>query len=76
MNAQQRERHLADIQHLTVACPMTTCNTALCPLHDVRKLAPQKRVEWVRALTDGDVEYFATYHQICLQWLDGDGAEH
>jgi len=44
MNMQQRERLLADIQHLTVACPHDNCNASLCPLHDVRKLAPEKRV--------------------------------
>jgi hypothetical protein len=76
MNAQQRERLLTDIQHLTLACPRDNCNPSFCPLHDVRKLAPENRVEWVRALTDDDLEYFATYHQICLQRSEGDGAKH
>jgi hypothetical protein len=71
MNSQQREQVLSQVQHLSVSCPHDNCNPSFCPLHDVRKLTLEERMKWVRALSDEELEYLITYHQICLQWMNG-----
>ena len=72
LNVNEREQVLAQIQHLAVTGPDANCNTPDCPLYELRKLAAEERMEWVRSLSDEDLAYMATYHQICLQWMHGD----
>ena len=62
------ERVLSEIFPLMEACPYDNGNPPFCPCHEVRKLTPEERNEWVRALSGADLEYIAAYHQICLQW--------
>ena len=52
---------------LTFCCPYDGCNPALCPLHEVRKLPYEERLEWCTLLNDEDLLYLDTYHSICLQ---------
>ena len=67
-----REQILAQIQHLAATCPHANCDTPACPLFEVRKLATEERIKWVRCLSDEDLRYMATYHQICLQLWNED----
>ena len=52
---------------LALACPHDDGNPEFCPLCDVRKLPVRQRIAWVKMLSDDDLEYLGTYHQICLQ---------
>ena len=67
----EREQVLSQVLHLSLACPFDDCNTSNCPLDKVRKLPLEERTEWVCSLSDEDLEYLTTYHQICLQWKNG-----
>ena len=69
MNAREREEVLSQVIQLTAACPIENCATPLCPLFEVRKLAAGERMEWIRALSNEDLEFLSAYHQICLQWM-------
>ena len=66
MNAHQREQILSDILNLTVACPHDYSNPPFCPLHEVRKMSFNDRIKWVHMLSDEELEYINSYHQICL----------
>ena len=66
MNPKERLDRLSNILGLTLACPYDDRNPEFCPLCDVRKLPVRQRITWVKMLSDDDVEYLATYHQICL----------
>lgn len=68
MNAHLREHLLSDIIHLTLACPHDNSNPPFCPLHEVRKMTREEIIKWIRMLSDEDLQYLATYHQVCLQW--------
>ena len=57
----------SEILHLTEACPRDHCNPRLCPLHEVRKLNPTGRMNWVHMLSLEDLEYISLYCEICLQ---------
>jgi hypothetical protein len=67
MTAERREQFLENVLQLSVVCPHENSNPSFCPLHEVRKLPPEQRMEWVHMLTDQDFEYIAAYHQFCLQ---------
>ena len=56
----------AGLLALTVDCPFDHCNPADCPLFEFRQLQPRLRRQWIRALTEADLVYLATYHHICL----------
>jgi len=74
VSAMRREDLALNILQLTLHCPHDQCNPSFCPLHDVRKLTPENRADWVRLLTDEDLKYIETYHEICLHWRAlGDG---
>jgi len=70
MNSQQREQVVLQVEHLSVTCPLDKCNTPNCPLHKVRSLPLEERIGWARYLSDQDLEYLITYHQVCLQWMN------
>ena len=67
MTPQEREQRLTTVMGLTLSCPHDDGNPAFCPLCEVRKLPPSGRIAFVRGLSDEDLEYLGTYHQICLQ---------
>jgi hypothetical protein len=51
---------------LTEACPFHQDNPEDCPLFQLRKMEPVKRLEWFDALTGDDLAYLATYHHVCF----------
>jgi hypothetical protein len=67
-----REDLASQVLHLTLGCPHDMGNPPCCPLHEVRKLTPMERVQWVLMLTDEELEYLANYHEICLHWRSFD----
>ena len=73
MNADQREQVLSQSLHLAVACPYDSSNPPFCPLCGVRKLPLEERIQWVRSLSNNDLEYLSAYHQICSHWASLSG---
>ena len=67
ITGEQRRKMAEKILHLTDACPFDGCNPEYCPLHDVRKLSPVARREWVGILSDEDLDYLTVHDEICLQ---------
>ena len=51
---------------LSESCPFHHANPEDCPLFPLRKIAPAKRVQWINALSESDLEYLAAYHRVCL----------
>ena len=49
------------------ACPVEHCNPADCPLFHLREMDFVQRLRWLDSLNPSDLEYFATYHYICMQ---------
>ena len=47
-------------------CPFDKSNPCDCPLSRVRELNPKDRVQWFKALSEEDLAYLASYHQVCL----------
>jgi hypothetical protein len=56
-----------NVLKLSAACPFHVANPADCPLFELRKLPPSKRLQWVDALSETDLEYLATYHRVCIR---------
>jgi hypothetical protein len=56
----------ADLLHLAKACPFDGTNPWDCPLFPLRKMKPRKRAEWFNSLSEADLVYLASYHQVCL----------
>jgi hypothetical protein len=46
--------------------PSAASNPEDCPLCAVRKLNQSQRFQWFDALTETDLDYLASYHQVCL----------
>ena len=63
-----REDLASQVLHLTLGCPHDMGNPPCCPLNKIRELTPAERVQWVLMLTDEELEYLSTYHEICLHW--------
>ena len=57
----------ANVLKLSEACPFHVTNPADCPLFELRKLVPSKRLQWVEALSESDLEYLASYHRVCIK---------
>ena len=72
----RKEELACNILQLTLGCPHDQCNPSFCPLFEVRKLDLDERVQWVHRLTDEDLEYLSTYHEICLLWRATGGVEN
>jgi hypothetical protein len=51
---------------LADACPLDQSNPEHCPLHELRKLKMEERLEWLRELNKDDARYLAAYHHVCL----------
>jgi hypothetical protein len=56
----------ADLLPLAEFCPVDESNSEDCPLHSVRKMKAQQRLQWFNALDEDELVYLATYHHICL----------
>ena len=51
----QQERDLrANLLKLAEACPFHLANPEECPLFPLRKMEPEKRLQWLNALGDSD----------------------
>ncbi len=51
---------------LLSACPFSQDNPSECPLHTVRELSYQQRIEWLNTLPDEAIEYLLEHHRSCL----------
>jgi hypothetical protein len=47
-------------------CPVEKCNPTDCPLFALRELSRRRRLEWLSALNQADLEYLAVYHYVCM----------
>jgi len=63
----QKDELRANLLKLSDACPFHPSNPEDCPLFPLRSLEPAKRRQWIEALSEGDLEYLATYHRVCLR---------
>jgi hypothetical protein len=63
----QRDQILLNLSELSKACPFHKSNPEDCPLFPLRKMKPAKRLRWLKALSEEDMSYLTTYHQICLR---------
>lgn len=57
----------ANLLQLSEACPFHLANPEDCPLFQLRRMEPTKRLQWVNALSEADLSYLATYHSVCLR---------
>jgi len=48
-------------------CPADLCNPSDCPLYGLRALDYPRRLQWLDALGQSDLEYLAVYHFACLR---------
>ncbi len=51
---------------LSGACPFDQTNPHDCPLFLLRKMEPERRLQWFHALPENDLSYLAAYHRVCL----------
>lgn len=56
----------AHLLELSEACPYDHCNPEDCPLFPLRKMPPAKRVQWLNAMGEDDLNYLAAYHYVCF----------
>jgi len=56
------------VSQLAEACPIGPKNPQMCPLYPVRKQRPPFRARWIDSLEREDLEFVATYHQVCAKW--------
>ncbi len=56
----------ASLAGLAYCCPIDHCNPADCPLFLLRKLPPADRLLWFDSLDNGDVQFLAAYHCVCM----------
>jgi hypothetical protein len=66
MPDEQKKELRANLLELTEACPFHHANPEDCPLFQLRKMKPKKRLQWFNALTEDDLGYLATYHRVCF----------
>jgi len=64
---QQRDELLVTLSELSKSCPFHQSNPEDCPLFPLRKIKSAKRLHWLKALSEEDLSYLATYHHICLR---------
>jgi hypothetical protein len=60
------DRLRAGLLELINVCPVNQDNPADCPLFALRKMGRRQRLHWVAALERADLEYLATYHNVCM----------
>jgi len=71
---QLRLKSELDVLKLSTGCPYDHCNPSFCPLHSVREMKLDDRINWIHELSDSDLEYLSTYHQVCLHWRSANDA--
>lgn len=64
---QLRNELLANLSALSKNCPFHQANPEDCPMFPLRKLKPAQRLAWLRALSEKELSYLATYHHVCLR---------
>ena len=69
----RKDKLKANLLELGEACPFHRDNPEDCPLFELRKLPRTKRLEWFRELSEEDLVYLTTYHQVCLGVKVGEG---
>ncbi len=66
MSHHPRKELLDKVMLLSVECPLNRCNLDICPLYEVRKMERKARKAWIYALSDEDLRYVLTYHEVCM----------
>jgi hypothetical protein len=67
LTSEERKNQLrANLLELSGNCPFHHDNPEDCPLFLLRKMRPQKRLQWFNALSEDDLAYLATYHRVCF----------
>ena len=66
MHEQERDLR-ANLLKLAEACPFHLANPEEFPLFPLRKMEPEKRLQWLNALGDSDLAYLTSYHRVCLR---------
>jgi len=64
---QLKDQLLLNLSELSKACPFHHANPEDCPLFPLRKMKSAKRLAWLRALSEEELSYLATYHHVCLR---------
>ncbi len=64
---EQKHELRANLLQLSEACPFHLANPEDCPLFQLRRMEPTKRLQWINALTESDLADLATYHRVCLR---------
>ena len=59
------ERKRNDLFLLLEACPFSHDNQEDCPLHKVRELDNDLRLQWFKNLSQDDIDYLSRYHHVC-----------
>lgn len=62
---ERRNELRASILSLADARPFHIANPKDCPLFAFRRMKPARRIEWVDAPSESDLEYFNLYHRVC-----------
>ena len=66
--SEQKRTELRDnVLSLAMTCPVELCNPEECPLHQIRHLDLDERLEWFKRLTDEELLYLNAYHFICMK---------
>ena len=53
---------------LAIACPVEQNNPTDCPLHDIRLLTLQERLNWVKSCTRKEAEGIFRQHSSCHRY--------
>ena len=65
--SKQEKRILRDeLLGLITACPFGKYEPEDCPMFALQQMEPKQCSRWLDALTEGDLSYLASYHQVCL----------
>ncbi len=64
--ASRKDKLRRNLLVLGKACPFHVDNPEDCPLSELRKLPRKERLEWFKELSEDDLVYLATYHEVCL----------
>lgn len=55
---------------LSIACPFSQDNPERCQLCEVRALPMAERIEWVRSLSEEEMNGISIGHEACLKALE------
>lgn len=65
--AMQRESQIAQMQSLSVACPVDQDNPCDCPFSNIRHLSLKARLKWVNTLSPEVMDGLQQFHVGCLR---------